>query len=138
MTGPGHLAAAVLLAVLSAGGAGCAMPSSASYPLPRDVVWRAATSEAFSWQPTRIDDIHGVIYANQYDLQGRQFEIQIQVKDQSYFGRPSTRVEIFAQQSAPQIIRMSRLEQDYLARVRAALSAFMQPPASTQGENSAR
>jgi hypothetical protein len=103
--------------------------------LPRDVVWRAAAGEAFSWQLTRIDDVQYTIYVNQYDRAGRQFEIHIQVKDESFFGRPSCRVEITAQQSHPQVVRMYQVEQAYLTRVRSTLSAFIRPPDSTQGEN---
>lgn len=135
MTWRTSLAAAALLTALAAGGVGCALPTSASYPLPRNVVWRVATAEAFSWVPERIDEAKGVIYVNQYDRSGRRFEISIQVKDESYLGQPTTRIEIIAQQSQPQVARMAQLESDYLVRVREALSQYLVSPDAGQGGN---
>lgn len=111
------LAAAAVLAVLSAGGCRPAA-SSVTLPYDRQVVWPVAMGQCLTWRPT-IDERAMFIESRKVDLGDREIVSKLWVEpDYNWFvRRPSTRVVVSMRQVTPTAVRYTQAEQEFLGRL---------------------
>lgn len=115
--------AALAFGLLAAALTGCSTTSQ-SFPLDRDMVWRAAVGEAVVWRPTLINDETYLIESVKTNLTGAEQRYKLTVdRDPNPFARrPSTRVYVRMGQTRPNRVRFKRLEKEFLMRLKAKLS----------------
>ena len=139
------VAALVLLALA---GAGC-QATSATYPFPKDMVWKAAAGEALVWRPDRIDNEAYTITGSKTDLSGLRHDYRLTVRDDlnPFVRRPSTEVAVTMEELRPsdkwyarpvkpadprvkdqtprkmEITRLKEVERDFLTRLAYRLRA---------------
>ena len=103
--------------------------TSATYPLDRQIVWRAAVGEAMVWRPKIYEDEYRIL-SERGDLVGNRFRYELKVRrDPNPFGRrPRTRVTVTMEQTAPVRRRFVRLEEDFLQGLDLKLLELTAPP----------
>lgn len=110
----------LVLAAVAAALSGCG-GSNASFPFDRETVWRAAVGEAIVWRPNRIDENDYVVESTKAGLGGVRYEYWLKLRrDPNPFARrPSTTLHVRMGQIAPETVRFTALEQEFLLRVKA-------------------
>jgi hypothetical protein len=116
------LAAAVL------GGCG---GTSVNYPLDKQLVWRASVAEAMVWRPKIYEEEYRVI-SERSDLAGNSFRYELKVRrnPNPFARRPSTRVTVSMEQTAPSRRRFVGLEEEFLQSLKAMLVQLTTQPQS--------
>ena len=116
------------LTLLAAAMSGC-HGSSATFPFERETVWRAAVGEATVWAPNRIDTEKYIIESTKTDLVSeRHYELSVTRDPNLFARRPSTKVHVRMRQTQPRGIEFTRLEREFLIRLRAKLEVMVPPP----------
>ena len=88
----------------------------------KQVVWRAAVGEAMVWAPTIDKDDYRII-SEKKDLVGNAYHYELTVRRNPnlFARRPSTRVTVIMEQTAPSRRRFVQAEQQFLQSLQALL-----------------
>ena len=116
------LAAAVL--------SGCG-GTTATYPLDKQLVWRASVGEAMVWRPKIYEEEYRIV-SERSDLAGNSFRYELKVRrnPNPFARRPSTRVTVSMEQTAPSRRRFVGLEEEFLQSLEAMLIQLSTQPES--------
>ena len=116
------LAAAVL------GGCG---GTSVNFPLDKQLVWRASVGEAMVWRPKVYEEEYHIV-SERSDLAGNSFRCELKVRrnPNPFARRPSTRVTVSMEQTAPSRRMFVGLEEEFHESLKAMLVQRTTPPGS--------
>ena len=116
------LAAAIL------GGCG---GTSVNYPLDKQLVWRASVGEAMVWRPKIYEEEYRIV-SERKDLAGNawRYELKVRRNPNPFARRPSTRVTVSMEQTAPSRRRYVELEEEFLQSLEATLIQMTTQPES--------
>lgn len=105
--------------------------TSVNYPLDKQLVWRACVGEAMVWRPKIDEDEHRIV-SERSDLAGNSFRYELKVRrnPNPFVRRPSTRVTVSMEQTAPTRRRFARLEEQFLQSLEATLVQLTTQPES--------
>ena len=112
--------------VLGAALLGGCQGTSVSFPLDREIVWRAAAGEAVVWKPTIDESGHRVVCVRANAMTGTaiKYELRVWRDPFSIPSRPKTWVTVSMKQTWPKRQRLAEAEREFLISLAARLRAI--------------